>query len=270
LGALLGSGVWVWQSRHSWAVAPALVVHGMLLNFLFAALHESIHRTAFRSRWLNDVVAWCAGLVMLLPPGYFRHFHFAHHRFTQQIDRDPELSSPKPTTLLAHLWALSAIRSYWTAGVAILVKHAFGSVDAEFIPERARRQVTIEARIVCAVYAAITMLAFALQTTSPLLLWVLPIVMAAPSLRLFLHAEHSNCELTTEMLVNTRTTVSNIGMRLLAWNMPYHVEHHLFPAVPFHALGEVHRQIRGQHVYLSRGYAHYHVSVLKQMVSNRD
>ena len=67
---------------------PALMLHGVALIFLFAPLHESIHRTAFASRRLNDAVAWVCGALLVLPPEYFRAFHFAHHRYTQDPDRD--------------------------------------------------------------------------------------------------------------------------------------------------------------------------------------
>jgi fatty acid desaturase len=43
-------------------------------------------RTAFKSRRLNRGVAFAAGLFLLLPPNWFRYFHFAHHRHTQDPD----------------------------------------------------------------------------------------------------------------------------------------------------------------------------------------
>ena len=47
---LSATGFLVWASRgHVW-LAPALVLHGVALSFLFCALHESIHGTAFASR----------------------------------------------------------------------------------------------------------------------------------------------------------------------------------------------------------------------------
>ena len=45
----------------SWWLVPAMAVHGAALVFLFAPLHETIHRTAFRSRRANLVVAWICG-----------------------------------------------------------------------------------------------------------------------------------------------------------------------------------------------------------------
>ena len=43
-------------------------------------------------------------------------------------------------------------------------------------------------------------------------------------------------------------------VRLFAWNMPYHSEHHAYPAVPFHALPRLHGQVRGRIEHLEPGY----------------
>ena len=84
-----------------WTANPALkfvamTMHGIALVSLFALEHESIHGTAFKSPWLNTVAAEVCGFPLLLPPRYFRFFHFAHHRHTQDPAHDPELASPKP------------------------------------------------------------------------------------------------------------------------------------------------------------------------------
>jgi fatty acid desaturase len=60
----------------------AIFLHGVFLTFLFSALHECIHATAFKSRWLNDAVASASGFAPLLPREYFRAFHLMHHRYT--------------------------------------------------------------------------------------------------------------------------------------------------------------------------------------------
>ena len=61
-GVMLGSAI------GSVCIVPAMVLHGVALVFLFAPLHECIHRTAFRSTRLNDVVATRNGPVILTLP----------------------------------------------------------------------------------------------------------------------------------------------------------------------------------------------------------
>ena len=125
LGALCITGALVWLALGTWwLLVPAWLIHGTLLNFLFCPLHETIHRTPFRSKWLNDAVANLTGFVMLLPPVYFRYFHFDHHRYTQIPGKDPELIEPKPAGFWSWAWYMTGLQSYWWAETAMFVRHA--------------------------------------------------------------------------------------------------------------------------------------------------
>ena len=67
-------------------------------------------------------------------------------------------------------------------------------------------------------------------------------------------AEQTDCASTRDCLENTRTTLTLALVRLVAWNMPYHVEHHSYPAVPFHALPGLYESVRGRIENLEPGY----------------
>ena len=70
---LLGaSGVLVWAARGHFWMALAVVLHGIVLNFLFCPLHETTHWTAFASRRCNAAVGWICGFLLLLPPQFFQ------------------------------------------------------------------------------------------------------------------------------------------------------------------------------------------------------
>lgn len=218
-----------WTQGTLW-LAPALLAQGILLVFLFAPLHETIHRTAFRNRGLNDALSWVCAAVLILPPEFFRAFHFTHHRYTQDAARDPELAAPKPANLKQYLWLVSGI-PYWQDRITTTLRHALlGRVDEPFIIERMRPAIIREARILLLFYGALAVASLALGSPALLYYWVLPVVLGQPALRLFLLAEHTGCLMTSDMLQNSRTTQTNWLMRALAWNMPFHVEHHAYPA----------------------------------------
>lgn len=92
---------------------------------------------------------------------------------------------------------------------------------------------------------------------SPLLIWIwlLPLLLGQPFLRLYLLAEHGRCPFVANMLENTRTTFTNRLVRFLAWNMPYHTEHHTLPTVPFHKLPALHARMRDHLAVTAPGYA---------------
>jgi fatty acid desaturase len=242
-------------------LVPAMALHGAALMFLFAPLHETIHRTAFKSRRLNDGVAFVCGLFLLLPPDYFRAFHFAHHRWTQDPARDPELAGGgRPATRATFILYLSGV-PYWSWQARILVRHAWGRVDAPFVTPAQRPRIVREARLVLAIYAAGAAASVAFASPLLLLLWVGPALLGQPWLRAFLAAEHMLCPAVPEMQRNTRTTLTNRFVRYYGWNMSYHAEHHLAPALPFHALPAAHEALRPNLQVTSPGYA----SVLREV-----
>ncbi|MEJ6709746.1 MAG: fatty acid desaturase [Amylibacter sp.] len=88
--------------------------------------------------------------------------------------------------------------------------------------------------------------------------WLLPITVGQPLLRLYLLAEHGLCPPVTNMFENTRTTFTNRIIHFLAWNMPYHAEHHAYPTVPFQKLPTFHDLAKDQLVTTSVGYLKFH------------
>lgn len=267
LGAIAASGMAVWLALGTWwLLLPAMLLHGILLISLFAAAHETIHRTAFRSRWLNQALAWLAGAVLVLPPDYFRTFHFAHHAHTGNPAADPELAYPKPATRRAYLWHVSGL-PYWIGQIKLTLNHALGRVPEPFIAPRMAPKIVREARLLLALYAALLAASIALQTTALLWLWIIPALLGQPFLRLYLLAEHWGCPDARDMFVNTRTTETNGLVRLLAWNMPYHVEHHAYPAVPFHCLPALHPLVRSEIAVLTPGYLAVHRQLWRSLRS---
>ncbi|MDE0309166.1 MAG: fatty acid desaturase [Acidiferrobacterales bacterium] len=260
-----GSGLWVWSAQSSWWILPAWFAYGTIVVFLFAPLHECIHRTAFRSRGWNNIVAAVAGFILILPANYFRHFHFEHHRHTNDPARDPELLTEKPRTFPGYMWTMTGLTSYWLPQIRLLLHHASGNVNSKFIPKSAHRAIQREARIHLALYVAIGAVSIYLQSALIATFWVVPILIGMVSLRLFLLAEHGDCELSPNMLVNTRTTLTNPLLRLITWNMSFHCEHHLYPSVPFHRLPILHDKVRKHLGTVSSGYLEFHREYLRSM-----
>ncbi|WP_374379894.1 fatty acid desaturase [Dongia sp.] len=248
---------WARGSIWQW---PAMLLHGVALVFLFAPLHETIHRTAFASRFLNDTVAFAIGALLILPREYFRAFHFAHHRHTQDPARDPELSSPRPATKGQWLLYVSGL-PYWRGQIAGLATRALGRTPEPFYGnDQQRRKVVRESRLILALYAVILLLSIFGGSDIAWRYWLLPALLGQPFLRLYLLAEHWGCplspaEVPIDMLARSRTTYTNAFVRFLAWNMPFHAEHHANPALPFHALPAANGLVRNRLGTTGPGYA---------------
>ena len=243
---------------------PAAWLYGTTLVFLFAPLHETVHYTAFRSRWLNRAVSSVCGWILVLPPRYFRAFHLEHHRYTQDPERDPELAVAPPATRYGYLWRVSGLQ-YWTSRIRTTLTTAAGRVAEAYITPSERTAVVREARLYLASYVVLAAVSTAAGSAAVLWLWLVPVVLGQPMLRLYLLAEHTGCPMVPDMLANSRTVHTNAVVRFLAWNMPYHAEHHAYAAIPFHALPRAHAALGPFVRVQSQGYARVHRELIRDL-----
>lgn len=74
---------------------PALYMfYGFQIQcFGYAAQHELMHRTAFRTRWINDMLLFLVSIPCFEFGKHEKAMHKQHHTYTNDIDRDPELTS---------------------------------------------------------------------------------------------------------------------------------------------------------------------------------
>ena len=253
---LVGSLVWKVSSRYGvlWAL-PLMVIQGYFLAFLFMALHETAHKTAFRSRGLNLAVGYLSAFIIGQPYEYYCLFHWDHHRYTQDPEKDPELIvGVKPKTETQIALAYSGLLQ--VAGrLRLMLGHAVtGKVTVPWIPENKRAIIVTEARVYAALYVLLLTLSLWFSSALLLKVWIVPLIIGQFFLRPYLLAEHTGCERSRNAFQNTRTTYTGMIVKWIAWNMPYHVEHHAYPSIPFHALPKLNSIVDGEIVYRGRGY----------------
>ena len=252
LALLLLAAMVLQASRDSIWLLLSLPLYAALLIFLFAPLHETIHYTVFRTRWLNNLVAAPIGFLLLIPFQAFRVFHYVHHRHTQNPQRDPELLDMKPLQG-RYWWYLTGLPTWWQS-LRTIWQHALVGVSEAYIEERHHAMIVREARLHLAGYALLLLLSLVLSSDLLWWYWILPALVGQPMLRLYLLAEHRGCDLSPNMLENSRTTYTQPWLNFLAWNMPYHAEHHYLASVPFHALPALHAYTGQRVKYRGDGY----------------
>jgi len=228
---LVAGAMLIFETMGSWWLVPALVLQAVFVNSLFGAMHESVHYGSFRARWLADLLAFFSGAAILNNAGFYRHYHLAHHRYTQDPERDPELiTSGTPRTWGDYLLRVSAL-PFFALRVRDIFLFPFGfKGDVDYIHPSA---------------------------------WLIPLAIGAPLLRLYLVCEHTLCPNSDDGFSNTRTTISNPIVRFLMWNLPYHAEHHLFPNIAFYRLPEAHQYLRPHLKFVAKGYVQVNREIIK-------
>ena len=254
--AILGTLIWLVSSRYgiAWAL-PLIIAQSYFVAFLFMVVHETAHKTAFKSRGLNLAFGHLSSFAVFLPYEYYCLFHWDHHRYTQDPARDPELLSvPIPRSDTGLAFSYTGLRQV-AFRVGLLLRHALtGNATSPWIPESKRHVIVREARLYVAFYIVLLLASLALHTSILLWVWVVPAIVGQSFLRPYLYAEHTGCERTRSAFQNTRTTYTAMFVKWFAWNMPYHVEHHAYPSIPFHALPKLNEIVAEQIVYRGPGY----------------
>ena len=236
---------------------PLLLAQGVLINCLYAGLHELSHWTAFRTKGLNDGFGHLFGFATLNPFLTDRWSHFAHHRATHDPLRDPELMGMKPYTPATYLLELAAA-TFWVRRVRAVVRAAWAlDLDEAYwlTPDQARIVVR-EARIHIGLWGVIAATSLATGSWAAVAFWLAPLLATKVFHQLQNTGEHTALEHQPDTFRNTRTLRGPAPMRWLVWNMSYHTAHHCFPGVPFHALPALHQEIVGglDHPVPTRGY----------------
>lgn len=246
---LLITGSIVWWSVGTVWMWPAMLLHGILLSVpSYAMSHETAHGTAFRTRWLNEAVLWVTSLIYMEEPLHRRYTHTNHHTHTWHVGKDSQMPFDTPMGFggwMAEITGFALLRFHLSVFLGLALRR-YTPVMVSVAPESEFPKMTRNARIMLAIYAAILAAPF-FGIWWPVWLLVVPRILGAPVMLLFTLIQHVELqENAPSILESTRSFRGSPVANFLYMNMNNHVEHHLYPQVPFHGLPALSEAVRDQ------------------------
>ena len=245
-------GIWFWGS---WWCMPFWAAYGVLYGSACdSRWHECGHGTAFRTQWMNDVVYHIASFQVMRNPVNWRWSHARHHTDTIIVGRDPEIAWMHPVSLVKKALVWIGILDVWSYFKTI-TRNAFGVLspdEADYIPASEQSKVITAARIHVAIYVATALVSLWILAAGmgsdaliPFMVIGLPRIYGAWHMIMCGLLQHGGlAEDVLDHRLNSRTVLMNPISRWIYWNMNYHIEHHMFPMVPYHALPRLHALIK--------------------------
>ena len=248
LALLVAFGVLGHLTWGTWWAVPVLFVYGTLYGSLSdARWHECGHGTAFATPWLNSLVYYLASFMDIREAVSWKWSHTRHHSDTIIVGLDPEIAYPRPTPFWKIGLECFAVLSVWKEWrkLAVNVIGRFTAEELEYLPVTEHRKAVWTARAYVAVYALVVAAVWATGSIEPAMYAVLPTFYGRWLLVLYGTTQHAGlAEDVLDHRLNTRTVYMNRLNRFCYLNMNYHVEHHMFPNVPYHALPALHEVVK--------------------------
>jgi fatty acid desaturase len=177
----------------------------------------------------------------------WRWSHARHHTDTYIVGRDPEIAVMRPPELakvVLNFFGIIDVMRFFPN----LIHNAFLGPNAEertFVPQSEWGKVQRVAIIHGLIYVATVSLAVWMGSILPLMVIGLPRIYGAWHHVMTGLLQHGGlADNVVDHRLNSRTVLMNPVSRFIYWNMNYHVEHHMFPMVPYHALPRLHDAIK--------------------------
>jgi fatty acid desaturase len=233
--------------------------------FAFAGQHEFLHRNAFKTKWINDLCLFYTGVFCCELGAHERVMHKQHHTYTNNIDKDPELTSyysreelenpgfrnipfsrimyfrqflDIPYTLKCRvgriLWSALGYPVDYSGWGWSLKEWTYSSESG--IMQDLQRTAIMQILHYVVIFGLFGRDVEGLKNLA--FWWVVPVLIGYPVVNYFRNLEHADCEVSKDpnCLRNTRSVRSNLIIRVLLWDTNFHAEHHCYPMVPFYNL----------------------------------
>ncbi|MCE0497049.1 MAG: fatty acid desaturase [Methylacidiphilales bacterium] len=237
---------WPW-----WVTMALLFLHGTCFAFQINAVHELCHNTVFKTKLLNALFLRIFAFLGWINFEMFQASHARHHRYTLHAPDDLEVVLPIKL-IIVHVFKTGFINPMWVwwtlkQTVRIAYGRFEGNWELALFPEGGpeRRAPMNWARTLLAGHGLILLLSIWFH------LWMLPVLITlAPCYGSWLFFFCNNTQHVglqddvSDFRLCCRTFTLNPVVQFLYWHMNYHIEHHMYAAVPCYNLGRLHRLIK--------------------------
>jgi len=254
-------------ARRLWIpMIAAGYVHCMFHGFvgMEATVHELSHGTPFKTKWVNDFfyhlfcfLTWNNGI-------HFRASHMKHHQLTvhRGLDKEVVLEPMNFTWLDYASWFTFDFKKF-KMYMFPFISHFFGKADVDFFSwdplfpadDRHRKQMCNYARFVVVGHLILLGIFIYFQ------LWILIAVVTFgyfiatfPTRFCVLQQHLGMCPNVPDWRLSTHTVIFGPLVGYLYWHMNYHIEHHMYAAVPFFNLEKLHEAVSSDMPEPPRGF----------------
>tara|TARA_Y100000590_G_scaffold274793_1_gene308495 strand:- start:1777 stop:2778 length:1002 start_codon:yes stop_codon:yes gene_type:complete len=234
-----------------------ILIYGNIYCFSNPIWHETGHRTAFKSKLLNEIFYYISCYMACFEPVRWRYTHFIHHGNTYSTDNpydhEIEYGNDLKNTIIRLLKEIFPFGNliYIKNDITFeVIKHSLAietKVMKDSIPEKAKPKSILISRIYVLIWLSITLMSIYINSFLPVLLFILPHFYGKTLHKLVAFTQHAGLARDVKDLrLSARDMYLNPILSFLYWKMEYHCVHHMFPTVPSYNLDKLHNHLKDQ------------------------
>ncbi|HLE32029.1 MAG TPA: fatty acid desaturase [Bacteroidota bacterium] len=234
----IGSAVLAISSEGIALSVVGYLIGGLSLSTLSVLSHESSHNLMTRNPAIDRWLGFICGIPILFSAKGYRIMHPLHHKYLRSADDPDDIENVVKDTFLLR-WVYIVVFFFSIYLYLIMV------------PANAVRK----SRLGEGLGVIIEMIAMVgIVATGWIFLpvqwmvegWLMPLLVAGQVANLRGIAEHGMTTGGNE-LTNARTVATNPVLSFLMCNINFHIEHHLYPGVPWYNLPKVHALLQDEY-----------------------
>ena len=249
------SGYLSYVTWGTWWSALFFFIYGTIYAFSVSNWHETVHRTAFKTRWINEFFYHISSFMCDFEGFRWRWSHTFHHTYTLQTeeDYDHEIQVSRPTELfwffLNYIPLTDLLLPHRLLKFEVL-KHSLGILTPVVnisAPDNQKNKIIWNSRLYVFIWLGVFIFAYYIGSILPILYIILPTYFGKPLWFAVNVTQHLGAAIDKkDHRLSTYSLKINPILSFLYWKMEYHLEHHMFPMVPSYNLRKLQNEIKDQ------------------------
>ncbi len=221
------------------ACIPLYLVAAGSLHGVSLFTHEAVHGVLSSNPMLNRLMGIACALPVLQNYSAYKVLHLRHHKHLGH-EGDPDHYDNYSN------WTWLVFVMHW---VRLLIGYPIYIVMIPILGYRQgkrseRRWILAEVALLFLLIAAV--LASPVSWSTLVQAWLIPMLIINTFVNIRGMSQHTFLEQPDDPVQGTRSILTNRVTEFFMCNENYHLEHHLFPRVPWHNLKRLHGEIRPQ------------------------
>lgn len=244
----------------AWFLLPPPLAHVIAIPTIaiiifrhFSMMHEAVHRVASSNQKINQLVGVFAGAVCLLPFEPWKRSHIEHHAWSGNIEKDPVMAiitafpkmKPRLQQTLSRFWML------WFPMLACLQYIVFWWLASKiFLKKPKSTEVLLSLMAPLFLWATLftfagTPFGFGVLLPALFLYFVAVEVVNFPHhLQLPQHGGETKFRIWDQHQTARSCVYPRWLAQFVVLNFNYHIEHHMYPDVPWYHLEKLHIKVK--------------------------